>query len=879
MKIEFGLHLDRAPWAYTRPGLNQIRVGRKNFTALLQTRLGITRPDTGHAERVSQYLDRLRSFDSPGAWFHESLQVDPWSTAQELLAARDDAVANGWIGVLPAQRPDSEAPSPLLRTLAAAEQAQGRLAPSLADDIAELVTALDSPLPLGIDELVLHHPECSFPKIWQIIIAKLRDRGVNISEVIPSATPPKLTILSAETEWDAAEISARWLASGDNTSTAVVCSDRSALLDSYLAGHGMPAIGVGAPSAWRPHDQSIPLFFEVIWSPVSVQLLAELLSLPGSPVRRRPARHLLGALKAEPGVGGDAWAAAIANIEGDERLGPDVSGVLDDVFSAGLLVEETNVSGTQLAEKAEWLAARLRARVAYDETATGTGVLLQRILALIKPLPRVSRRDLRRIIAAVITPSPGSLIHAESTPWLRLSHLAELTDDVDQVLWWGFQSAGMPRRRRWDSHDIETLAQVGVQLPAPEELSALEVTQTLAGANRTGNLVLVQIQQRDGERVAGNPLLEALVAAQPSTQTESESVADRLAALTVAPEELTNNSGRWSLAGRHVQLVPVAQHRPIAPPPVHEVGPNAALIPKRLSYTQLSTLLGCSFAWTLKHRSQLRVPDAAGVPTENQMLGIFAHKVVEVLHGQLRPQHRAVPSASEVSAVVDRLLPQLASELLLPGQLHRLAGVRATIEATVMMFFQQLQRGGIVLQDMEQEFSKDLTLNVHGSELTVSVGGRADAVGIDARGRTAVVDLKWSNTEKYYREDVQRGEALQLALYQWALNEGELPPDFPAAYFLLKQGTFASSHTEFGTALQPAQDTPELWRRALRAVEFTVEEVLTGRITAAQPAEAALAEGEPTAAGLAAENERLHRKPNCRYCDFGTLCGLKGDYS
>jgi hypothetical protein len=462
---------------------------------------------------------------------------------------------------------------------------------------------------------------------------------------------------------------------------------------------------------------------------------------------------------------------------------------------------------------------------------------------------------------------------------LRLGHLAELTDDVDQVLWWGFQSASTRRLRRWDAHDVETLAQVGVQLPAPEELSALEVTQTVSGATRTRNLILVQIQQRDGERVPGNPLLEALVAAQPSARPESKSVADRVAALTVTPEELTDDVGRWSLAGRQAQLAPVPQHRPTAPRPVHKVAPNPALVPKRISYTQLSTLLGCSFAWALKHKAHLRVPDAAGVPAGNQMLGIFAHKVVEVLHGELRTQHRAVPEAAEVSTVVDRLLPQLASELLLPGQLHRLAGVRATVEATVMMFFQQLQRGGVVLQEMEKEFGKDLTLTVAGSELTVSVEGRADAVGIDTRGRTAVVDLKWSNTEKYLRGDVQRGEALQLALYQWALNDGDVPPGFPAAYFLLKQGTFASAHPEFGAALQPVQDTPELWRRAVRAVEFTVEEVLAGRITAAQPAEDALADGDPGAAGLAAVSERLHRKPNCRYCHFGTLCGLKGDYS
>jgi ATP-dependent helicase/nuclease subunit B len=717
----------------------------------------------------------------------------------------------------------------------------------------------------------------SFPQIWQVIIGKLRGRGIKVSEVSPAARPPQLTILTAETEWDAAAAAARWLASGDNTSAAVVCSDSSALLDSCLAGHGLPAVGVGAPSVWRPQDQLIPLFFEVIWSPVNVQLLSELLSLPGSPIRRDAAWYLLGALKAEPGIGGDAWSAAIAAIEGDEKLGPDVAGVLDNVFNTDLLVEDENVSGTRLAEKAEWLATRLHARVAMDATAAATASLLQRILALIKPLPRVSRRDLRRIISAVITPSSGSMASAEASPWLRLGHLAELTDDVGQVLWWGFQSANAPHYRRWDAHDVAALARVGTQLPAPEELSALEVTQTVAGSTRTKNLVLVQIQQRDGERVPGNPLLEALVAAQSGGKLES--VAARLAAVTVVPEQLTDGSGLWSLAGRQAQLAPVARHSPTAPPPVHKIAPNPSLIPKSISYSQLSTLLGCSFAWALKHKAHLKVPDAAGVPAGNQMLGIFAHKVVEVLHSELRPQHRAVPNAAEVSAVVGRLLPQLASELLLPGQLHRLAGVRATIEATVMMLFQQLQRGGVVLQDMEKEFGKDLTLTVAGSELTVSVEGRADAVGIDARGRTAVIDLKWSNTEKYLRDDVQRGEALQLALYQWAFNDGDVPPDFPAAYFLLKQGMFASAHPEFGAALQPVQDTPELWRRAVRAVEFTVEEVLAGRITAAQPAEDALSEGELGAAGLAAENERLHQEPKCRYCHFGTLCGLKGDYS
>ncbi|WP_353711467.1 PD-(D/E)XK nuclease family protein [Arthrobacter sp. K5] len=878
MKIEFGWHLDRAPWAYTQPGLNHVRVGRKNFTALLQTRLGITRPDTGHAERVSQYLERLRAIDSPGDWFHESFEVDPWSTAQELLAARDDAVANGWDGTtLPEPEPGASEPSPLLRTLAAAEKAASPLAASLADDIAELVTALDSPLPLGIDELILQHPERSFPKVWQLIIGKLRDRGTRISEAVPANSQPRLTILTAETEWEAAEHSARWLAAGDNHSTAVVSSDSTSLLDHFLAGYGLSAIGVGSPSVWRPQDQLIPLFFEVIWSPPNVQLLGELLTLPGSPVRRAAARHILEALKQEPGTGGEAWKAAISAIAADPQLGSELAATLDGLFCTGVLVEDEDVSGAELAERAEWLAGRLRARASQDDAAKTRASLLQRILALVTPLPSVSRRDLRRIISAVIVPSSDTLVSAEAAPWLRLGHLAELADDVDQALWWGFQSSRTASVRRWDAHDKEALSRVGVHLPTPEELSALEVSQTLAAASRTRNLILVQIEQRDGERVEGSPVLEALIAAQPG-QTEG-SLSDRLALLTRRPEALIDSTGQWALADRRMQLVAVPQHRPVAPPAVHDLGPNPALVPERLSFTQLSTLLGCSLAWVLRHKSHLSVPAAASVPSDNQMLGIFAHKVVEVLQNQLRAQHRAVPDQQEVLAAVERLLPQLASELLLPGQKSRRAGVQATIETTVMTFFEQLQRGGVVLQEMEKEFAKDLHFTAGGDSYTVEVKGRADAVGIDASGRTAVVDLKWSNNDKYRREEVQRGEALQLALYQWAFSPGDLPPDAPTAYYMLKQGSFASAHPEFGSAIQASQDPSQLWQQAVRAIGFTVEEVLAGRITATEPAAKSLAEGEPGADALAAASGRLHMKPNCKYCDFGTLCGLKGDYS
>ncbi|AMM31979.1 hypothetical protein SA2016_1299 [Sinomonas atrocyanea] len=898
MIVEFGWFLDRAPWAYASPGLNRVRVGRKNLIGLLQTRLGLTRPEVPNAERVSQYLRRLEHLDAPEAWFHRSLAADPWSTAQELLAARDDAVANGWDGAL-----DGEA-SPLLQTLAAAEglgrqtaggerAGNGPLAPSLADDVVELLAELEgSPLPLGIDELVLQHPEDTFPAVWRRIIGALRRRGVRISEAPKPAGAPELTVLAAETEWEAAEHAARWLAAGTGTSTAVVCSDPTAVLDQYLALHGQPRLGVGARSAWRAQDQLIPLFFELVWEPVNVHLLAEFLTLEDSPVRRRAARHLLRALSREPGTRGPVWDAAIRAIGEDETLGPELAATLDRLFSTGLLpdVEHRLPSGAQLVDAAAWFASALTARAAVVPRLQTTAAQLRRVLALVAPLRHVGRKDLRRIIASVVTPGAEPLGRAEAAPWLRLNHLVELGEDVEDALWWGFQSAAAPTVRRWDPHDAASLARVGVELPTPQDLTALAVRETLAAAARCRRLVLVHLAQRNGERVVPNPLLEALVERYGPPAAPDQGLGDRIRRATRAPADLTDGQGAWSLAGRTATLARATAHRPAAPDPVQEVGANAALAPETMSYSQLDVLLGCSMRWALERKGALRVPDVADIPEGSRMIGSFAHRVIEVLHGRIRAAHRAVPEDEEIAEVIGELLPQLASELLLPGQKARRLTVVDAVTVAAREFFRGLEKGGVALQEVEKPISKDLQLVTPEGVLTVPVRGSADAVGIDEQGRTVVVDLKWYNSAKHLRQKIKEGTALQLALYQWALHEGEAPPDDPTAYFLLKQHAFASAHGHFGAAIPRDEDPAQLWGRAVRSAEFTVEQVLAGRVTATKPvedafaaaqAEAAAAEGgEPTTVKDAETAVgRLYVEPGCRFCHFGALCGLRGDYS
>jgi RecB family exonuclease len=332
---------------------------------------------------------------------------------------------------------------------------------------------------------------------------------------------------------------------------------------------------------------------------------------------------------------------------------------------------------------------------------------------------------------------------------------------------------------------------------------------------------------------------------------------------------------------------------------VLDVGPNPALAPERLSFSQLEVLLGCSLRWALERKGRLTVPDAADIPEGPRMIGTFAHRVIERLHGVLRAENRAVPTSGEIDAAIGALLPEFASELLLPGQKARRLTVVAAIAEAARTFFATLQRGGIALQGVEKAFEKDLRLVTDDGVLSIPVVGSADAVGIDEDGRTVVVDLKWSSTGRYLRDKVQKGTALQLALYQWALNDGDAPPDHPTAYYLLKQHGFASAHSHFGPSVPRVWAPEELWRRTVHAAEHVVADALAGRVTATKPfadafaaaaaqssadAGAEAGSGSATAGPATVEESetaagRLYVEPGCRFCRFGALCGLKGDYS
>jgi ATP-dependent helicase/nuclease subunit B len=892
VNVLFGLYLDRAPWTYRDYALGAVRLGPLGLAQLLQTRLGLTGPDTRHSTRIRHYMARLAEQDTPQAWFHGSFSVDPWSTAIDLLDMRDELVVNGWTGLAP------DGSSAKLKALASLEQSPLPLDRAFADYPLELIHELEieatSNSPLGISQLELQHPRSSFPAIWGRLIGAMERRGVKVVEPSePTGRVGEVTVLVAKTEWEAAEHTARWLASAVTTAgkpaadrSAVVASTSTALLDQELQLRGLPRIGVSNRSRWRALDQIIPLFFNVIWGPVDVQLLGEFLNLPVSPVPRSAARHLLNALAAQPGTGGDKWVGALQNIRADENLGPDVAAELDQLLSAELLTDDGTVTGSAVVERAQWLRAQLRRRVHLYPQIESVLSQLNEFTALIDGPEPITRKTIARILESVIPASASPLAGGEAAPWVTLRSLGELCDDVDTLVWWGCQDDGQAPSRHWDDAERQALLGVGVDLPDPAALAELELSVAVDAARRCRRLLLVRAAEISGEPTKAHAVLSSLAFSTlqtplPGTKEENKKAVEQaIAAFTVSPAELVHD-GVWRLAGRTATLTPVQPSQPRPMPAAHELGPRPAFLPDKLSFSQLSTLIGCSMKWVLEKKGRLKVGDAQSVPTGNTMIGTLVHKLVEELFAELHAANRAVPEPAEIQAKLDQLVPHYASELLLPGSGSKLAGLRPVVENSVTMLFQTLQTQGVYIRATEHEFNKPASFNVNGTPIEVQVSGSIDVLAADQHAEPVVIDLKWTNRSKYRREEIAKGDAMQLALYHWALDHGPDPmstasEDAPMSYYMLKQGEFASTSNLFGPALASPASSRSTWQRSVRAAEFSISEVVGGRVLAAGRQELGSADEQRETATV---DDRLYQKPSCNFCDFSVLCGLKEDLS
>lgn len=893
LRIVYGERLDGAAWPPSPESgsLGFAAVGAAGFLALVETFAGLSGPPIPAARRIALMRRRLAaSMDCPRFW-SASFAVDPWAVAREILKWRDELVEAGWTATAIAEPPGRLADLADLESLI-----EPAILPGRADRLAAAVDVLATGIDLPLQEIVIiDPPETIGPGMGRLLKA-VAARGVQVSyrsagsgacrqrtdlarvqswlasgQAEPLVGDGTFILLHGRSEGAEGEAVADWLAAHpDDPETVVVLGAASGMLDGALGRRGLPRFAHLSASPLRGAVQLLSLAFAIRWRPFDPAPLLDLLSLPQSPIPAAAARALAAALTEAPGRDGPRWVEAIetgrqrrrtrfeeeglqgADLEhrvrrDTERWLPWLNGDLFDEVSGMPAAAARDICGRVAAWSARVASGGQGPVAAVGGFATTLSLVIAE--AGLDPVPRV---QLERMIDAVVADGvDAEHASAEAGSWSHVSHPAQIWDEAGTVLWWGFGSDATSRQAQvWTDEEKASLRSAGCLPDDPARVLARESAGWRRAVLKARDRVLLVVPPGASGEESAHPLLHELA---PLLSLSSHDV-------SFHAERLFEVEG-IELAGRQIGRAVAARQRLPQPRRSWSVAVGAIKPRSVDAATSIGLLLACPFAWSLQYAGKLRPSRRSEVPQGETLLGLLAHALAAKIF-----QPGSPPSPVHARQLAQQRLPALVDEMASP---LRLPGAAAD-------YARALSRLPVAMETLAQGLA-DLGATVIGAELErdaadalargASLNGRLDLLISARTGEPAIIDMKWSRTDRYRREEIQQGHSVQLAVYGRILGTEGAPA--PGAYFMLSQARLLPAGDNlFGPSAGPgAPGLAEVWANTRASWQARMTHLDRGRVRALSEDLSEIGDD------AADEGVSLQLNPPCRFCDKTRLCG------
>ncbi len=910
----------RAGWEVVGPlGLAR-RLGRV---------LGIPAEPTPAPERVAAYGARLAAHDDGHRSYSASRREDPFGVAAFLLALRDRLRAAGWDGT-------ALAASPRLADVATVEAPNERGVPAIPpgrpDIERELARRIDEsgalPELLAIE---LAAPREAFTRSQRDLLEALAAAGATVTDaaadgarapvesdlgrlqraLLDGAKPPRheadrprlagdgsVLILEADTPAEAAELVASLCRDRSLSATTFVAPSEPSLLDAALRRQGLATLGVEAASRWRPALQILPLRLALAFRPRDPLRAAELLLLPVSPLARHARHKLLTALSEMPGLWGPAWNEAVDEACAEEgrrtreRARESAGGEPDaraleaaekeasaklraaiEIWYGGETFDpQGGIPAAKAGALCEAVAAWASAHAALQDPpdaqllhAAAVARTLLRLLAHLSADERLTRIALEQLHdTAVGDGLAHATFDAEAGRPALCGEPAVVLPAAAELLWWGFVGDGAAAPpEQWTEAERAALAAAGLDVGALGAARALEAwgwrRPVLAASER---LVLVRWRLSGCEAVPRHAL-EDEIATRLAPGSLDACVVDSRRALSGTAVAL--GTGAWK--PRLSERTPAPS---LAPRAVWNL-PPATIVPEgSMSPSSIERLFNCPIGWVLEQRAELKPGRVAQIPEGPRLRGSFGHAILEdmLVGNDALDLATSTPSdaADWAGRAFDARVESEAAPLVLAGRDVERALARRLMTEAASALLRILKESGWRAKAVEEEAAGDLG--------GTPVHGRVDLV-IERGGAPGVIDLKLGRS-KERRDDIERGRAIQLAIYSAMLRRGGDYP--PTGYFILDDGQLLTT-TPGAFALATEVDGPstqETVERVKEGLDYWKRVLAAGTVPAThkdldgwqEPVAEAVGEEVPDEGPAAPE-------PVCRYCKFKAICTMR----
>lgn len=288
------------------------------------------------------------------------------------------------------------------------------------------------------------------------------------------------------------------------------------------------------------------------------------------------------------------------------------------------------------------------------------------------------------------------------------------------------------------------------------------------------------------------------------------------------------------------------------------------------SVSALEAIATCPLAWVFEHRAVLRSGALSKVADGTLLNGILGHRLVEELHAERAFNLHEDVLVERASARFDELLRVEGATLLLAGASIEKLQLQRQIRRAMRELHRYLARTERRIASVEEEVTTDSAAGPLHGRLDLRLEDRHERTG-----RTAILDLKWGTSR--YREALQKGRAVQLAVYSRAVARAGACSPPPAAYFALATGEVLA--TDVRMSPTRTLEGPSLETSLVRA-ENTARAVLD-RVDRGALHVAGVKRAGPLLAALdvpKVEQEQhfqSDRDEACSYCSYAALCGRK----
>lgn len=801
MRVTFGLRLDERQGPCGHDFFMAPLVGRQDLLGLLETYLGLSGPETTHAERVAAYLGFLHQANDGERFYSRSLEADDVGTAARLLEWRDEWYLSGWNGHALKTSPRK------LRDLAEVETlAAGVLPTGEGERLVKVADALRAGNRTPISSVQLVDDLSLYPAAWQEVLAFMEIRRAEggapsaagdlgrlqaaalaavtagqVGETIKLEGDGTVEVVQA----NSCDVAQSWLSAlcqAKPLDRLILCEAGGDALDATLAATGLPACGFGASSDLRPALQAMGLALETCWTPIDVPRLVEFLVHPIGPFTAQARGLLAKALAAQPGIGSDSWLAAKAAIQEFDNA----KGILDEVafwFEGERWDRAIGAPITQLSARADRVYQALkRLAGAADADAVGIGPALHQGEAVLAGLaefarqgvPHLKPRQMEQLLSQATPSGATNPYAAAQAGCLKSAVVAAVCgiEQVSEVIWWMPSTPILPRPHPWTAGEVAALAAAGVQLRDPaSELAALSKDWLRPLFAAKDRFVLVLPPPGSEE----HPIWQLIRQIAPAVKARS------------IDQDLHG-------AHRTAGLAPVVTGVPLVTAERFiELDGRLRSRREKQSFTNLNDIFNNPALAVLKDVAALRAGTVLEASEGNKLLGTLGHRVVEKLFQQEGALGWTTQQASSwFDGMVGRLLEAEGAPLLMLGASLELHRFKQTCRRAVVSLLTHLQKAGAIRVQTELELEGSFADEAFIAKLDMLVGL--------PNGRTAVLDLKWSWASGY-RDILTNGRHLQLALYAGLVREnfGSLP--VAVGYFVFEGAELLVTHDGvFGAA-------------------------------------------------------------------------------